>query len=324
MITVWPSVCKGCNKVPTKMTSVINVDGNLYCHYCEHIKVQDLPKKVINWNEFISPTCFDTFIGQESIKNELVTMLLATKVHNIPIQHCLFSGSFGLGKTTLAKIFASYVGDYSLVVASNLSGKDDLPDTSIVIIDEIHTLSNEEWLLNVMDRGGQTILGATTTAGSLSGPLRSRFIGLTLQPYTSEELARMVKGAANNLKYDCPDFVANEVGKRGKTVARIALFLFKRIYDRITLNNYSISPEKLQDIFVEMRIDEDGLDNADRAYLSCLSDKPIGLQNIGAVTGFDRITIEETIEPYLLTRGFVKRTARGRILGDKKALGVWE
>ncbi len=276
------------------------------------------------WNELVTPTDFNTFIGQEQIKVELQIMLQASKKHGIPVQHCLFSGGFGLGKTTLAKIFASKVGAYDLVSATSLSDASDLPLSPVVIIDEIHALRDEEWLLTVMDKGNQVILGATTSAGGLTGALRSRFVSLTLRPYTVGELQTMIKNAAKNLKYDCPDYLSLEVAKRGKTVARTALFLFKRVYDRIALNNMKVTPEKLNWWFMEIGIDVDGLDNADRAYLACLSDSPIGLQNVSAVTGLDKLTIEETVEPYLLTQGFVKRTPKGRVIGDKTPLGVWE
>lgn len=277
----------------------------------------------VNWNELVSPTTFDDYIGQEVIKRELKTMLAATKRHGIPVQHCLFSGGFGLGKTTIAKIFASMIGKWGIVTAVSIRDENDFPVEPIVVVDEIHTIRDEEWLLGLMDRGNQIILGATTTAGSLSGPLRSRFVSLVLQPYGEKELKKMVIGAAQNLKYNCPDYVAGEVAKRGKTVARTALSLFKRIYDRIVLNG-QLTPDLLAEWFGEMKIDEDGLENSDRAYLSCLSEKPIGVQNLSSITGLDRLTIEETIEPYLLTRGFVKRTPRGRVIGDKKPLGVWD
>jgi len=275
------------------------------------------------WNELVSPKDFESFIGQESIKSELSTILKATKKHGIPVQHVLFSGSFGLGKTTLANIFASMIGKCSYVTALNIKNEQDLPATQVVVVDEIHTIRDEEWLLTVMDRGEQTILGATTTAGSLSGPLRSRFVSLVLEPYSVEELQVMVGGAATNLKYNCPDYTSYEVAKRGKTVARIALFLFKRVYDRIILNDGNVTPEKLDEWFEGMKIDKDGLDNADRAYIRCLSERAIGIQNLSAMTGMDKITIEESVEPYLLTHGFVRRTPKGRILGDRKTVGVW-
>jgi len=322
--------CSRCGKNSSEV-HLGKVDGQVYCEHCiplilfgREIPAQGKSNRAISsWNELVTPKTFDDYIGQEAIKKELRTMLAATEKHGIPVQHVLFSGSFGLGKTTIAKIFADSVGENDIVTAVNVRSYDDFPHKPVVVVDEIHTIRDEEWLLGIMDRGNQTILGATTTAGSLSGPLRSRFVSLVLSPYTVEELQRIVIGAAKNLKYDCPDYVAEEIAKRGKTVARIALFLFKRVYDRITLNNGNVSPELLVEWFAEMKIDSDGLDNADRAYISCLSDKPIGLQNLSAMTGLDRITLEETIEPYLLTKGFVKRTPRGRVLGDRKALGVW-
>ena len=316
--------CYICGRNNSKLTPLD--DGRYICKEC--IKKQDKPRRRSKgskraWNDLITPTDFKSFIGQEVIKDELDTILKATKVHGIPVQHVLFSGSFGLGKTTLARIFADMIGRNDYVTAVNLRDIDDFPTSQVVVVDEVHTIRDEEWLLTVMDKGTQTVLAATTTAGSLSGPLRSRFVSLVLQPYSVGELQKMVTGAARNLKYDCPDYVSYEVARRGKTVARIALFLFKRIYDRIILNDKQVTPELLKQWFDDMEIDPDGLDNADRAYLKCLSDKPIGLQNLSAMTGLDRATLEETVEPYLLTHGFVQRTSRGRILGDRQPVEIW-
>jgi len=274
------------------------------------------------WNELITPKTFKDYIGQESIKNELQTMLNANRVHGISVQHCLFSGGFGLGKTSVAKIFADMIGNYSFVVGGNIKDKDDFPTTPVVVVDEIHTMKNEEWLLGIMDAGRQTILGTTTTAGSLSGPLRSRFVSLVLEPYNVDELQRMVNGAAKNLRYSCPSFVSKEVAQRGKCIARVALFLFKRVYDRAILNK-QVTPAILKQWFEDMKIDPDGLDNADRAYLNCLSTTPAGIQYLTAMTGLDRITLEEMVEPYLLNKGFVKRTPRGRVLGSREVAKVW-
>lgn len=323
--------CAKCGKTSNE-ANLGKVDGQIYCEVCIPIilfgrEAAPIIAKnsggVTSWNELVTPRTFEDYIGQETIKKELQTMMAATGKHGIPVQHVLFSGSFGLGKTTIARIFANQVGDNEIITAVNIRSYEDFPHHQVVIVDEIHTIRDEEWLLGIMDRGNQTILGATTTAGSLSGPLRSRFVSLVLAPYSVEELKKMIIGAAKNLKYECPEYVAENVAQRGKSVARIALFLFKRVYDRVVLNNDNVTPALLAEWFEEMKIDSDGLDNADRAYISCLNDKPIGLQNLSAMTGLDRITLEETIEPYLLTKGFVKRTPRGRILGDKQALGVW-
>lgn len=280
-----------------------------------------------NWNKLVTPTGFGDFIGQETAKRELKTMLDASKIHGIPVQHCLFSGSFGLGKTTLAVIFAKEVAknkeEWDIITAVSVKNEYHFPKEKVVVVDEIHTIRKEEWLLGIMDRGEQIILGATTTAGSLSGPLRSRFVSLVLKPYTVEELKVMVHGAAASLGYECPDYIAQEVAQRGKTVARTALFLFKRVYDRVVLSNF-VNEDILGTWFKDMDIDPDGLDNADRAYLHCLSDKPVGIQNLSAMTGLDTTTLQETIEPYLLTRGFIQRTPRGRMLGDRKPKEIWD
>lgn len=325
-MSFWQKITPRCDKCgePYTKVALYHKGNKIFCWKCwneDDPPPKETVKKVEGWNELITPKNFNGFIGQEVIKRELDTMLAATKIHTIPVQHVLFSGSFGLGKTTIANIFANAIGNNTFVLAPNVR-INDFPKTPVVVVDEIHSIADEEGLLGIMDRSGQTILGATTSAGSLSGPLRSRFISLVLQPYTEEELSIIVKNAAKNLKYDCPDYVAIEVARRGKAVARTTLFLFKRIYDRAILKG-EISPKILGKWFKEMKIDHDGLDNADRAYLSCLSDKPVGLQNLSAMTGMDRITIEETVEPYLLTKGFVKRTARGRILGDRTPLNIW-
>jgi len=315
--------CANCGKKYTEVALFKRKEG-IFCLPCVRqlfIKFNEDPESN-NWNELITPKTFDDYVGQEAIKKELRTMLDATSRHKIPVQHVLFSGSFGLGKTTIAKIFASNIGDSEIVNAIDIKSP-DFPTAKSVVIDEIHTIQDEEWLLSIMDKTKQTILGATTTAGRLSGPLRSRFVSLVLQPYTDEEMKRIILGAAKNLKYECPSYLAESVAKRGKATARVGLFLFKRIYDRLALNNYKVTPKLLTEWFKEMNVDDDGLDNADRAYINGLSDKPVGLQNLSAVTGFDRITIEEAIEPYLLVKGFVKRTPRGRILGDRKVLPIW-
>jgi Holliday junction DNA helicase RuvB len=133
----------------------------------------------------------------------------------------------------------------------------------------------------------------------------------------------MVKGASKNINFNCPDYVAHEIAKRGKSVARVALFLLKRVYDRVVLNNNTVNRKLLDKWFTDMDIDGDGLDNADRAYINSLTDKPVGIQYLTAITGLDKITLEESIEPFLLTHGYVKRTPRGRVLGDRKIIGVW-
>jgi Holliday junction DNA helicase RuvB len=301
-------------------------DGRLFLSgesICLDCKIRKLSTHRPSWNEMASPSNFDQYIGQETVKSELETMLAASNQHHIPIQACLFSGSYGLGKTSIAKIFANRIGKWDIATATELKSPTDLNEQAeVVIIDEIHAMKENEWLLKVMDTGEKIILGATTTAGSLSGPLRSRFISFVLQPYSVEELQVMITNVAKRIQYICPPFLSLGVAQRGKGVARIALFLFKRIYDRIVLNNMKVTPDLLNLWFHTMGIDHFGLDTTDRAYLNALSNTPIGIQNLCAVTGMDRITIEEVVEPFLLSRGFVKRTPKGRVIGDKIDLSL--
>lgn len=313
--------CEFCNQ---NKKDVIAYSSLVLCLECLDLLSSSSTCDATNWMEVITPTNLDNFIGQEHIKKEFHTMIEASKIHNIPIQHCLLSGSFGLGKTTLAKILASMTSEkWEMIIGSSIKEYEDFPDSRAIVIDEIHTIKNEEILLHVMDKGRQTLIGATTNAGNLSGPLRSRFISLVLQPYTVEELRIMVENVSAGLGFVCPEYVSLSVAQRAKFVARTAILLFKRVYDRIVLNGNKVESEMVDVWFKEMGIDYIGLDNADRAYLNCLTDKPIGLQNISAMIGLDTITIQETIEPFLLTKGYIKRTSRGRILGDRKPMNVW-
>jgi Holliday junction DNA helicase RuvB len=308
--------CERCKSKGTLYT----YNGLLLCSKCltpeqKQVKKEEQKKGNNNWNHVVTPRLIDDFIGQAFIKDELNTMIKAQKIHNMTIPHCLFSGGFGLGKTTIATLFARIIDpQYKYVIAHNMNSVKDFPSSNVVIVDEIHTLRDEEWLLAIMDKEERTILGATTRAGDLSPPLRSRFISLVLQPYTVPELKEIVFGACRNINFTCPDYAQIAIAQRSKQVARNSLILLKRIYDRAIL--YGLSKEKLQNWFKEMEIDEDGLDNADRAYIHCLSNNPIGIQNISAMTGLDVVTLQEVVEPYLLIRGFVRRTPRGRILGS--------
>lgn len=309
--------CNGCNRT-SDVTDIFAYQGKYLCNVCINKGASGFK---VGWNVVATPKTFEDYVGQDVIKKELTIMLGATKVHAIPVQHCLFSGSFGLGKTTIAKIFADMIACNWVII--NAAELEDVPPNDVVVIDEIHKLKDEESLLGIMDAGKQTILAATTTAGSLSGPLRSRFISLVLEPYTIEELKVMIYNTSNNLNFECPEYLAQAVAQRGKFVARIALFLFKRVYDRVVLTKEKITPETIDCWFASMGIDYNGLDNADRAYLSCLSDKPMGIQNLSALTGLDAVTLQETIEPYLLSKGYVKRTPRGRVKGEASGVKVW-
>lgn len=305
-----------CNQCGNK-EDIYAVGGEFTCYNC----LTKTEHKKSNWFNTVTPQNLKEFIGQDHIKEELNTMIKASKVHNIPVQSCLFSGNFGLGKSSLARIFASMIGEYEFVIASSIKELEDLPNSKCVIVDETHTIKNEEILLHAMDRGEQTILGATTNSGNLSGPLRSRFVTFTLKPYSVNELKQIVCNVSNNLNYKCPEYMAIAVAQRSKSVARTAILLFKRIYDRVILNKGETTNKQVDNWFNDMKIDANGLDDADRMYLNCLNDtRPVGLQNIAAMSGIDTVTITDVIEPFLLTSKFIRRSPRGRLLGDCKPI----
>jgi Holliday junction DNA helicase RuvB len=268
-------------------------------------------KQVNNWNTLVTPKTLDEFTGQEKIKKELKIILESHNKTGIPVSNILFSGSYGSGKTTLAKIFSSMLGEYKFLNGDTLKSLEGI--SGLILIDEIHALKTEEFLLSEMDAGRVTVIGATTSSGTLSGALRSRFINFVLEPYGIPDLVSIIKNASSNINFKCPEDIAVEIASRSKLNARISLQLFKRVYDRL-ITGYSISWKE------DFNIDNDGLDSTDHRYLSYLSDKPVGLQTICSLMGLDRVTVEETIEPYLLLKGYMIRTPRGRIINKNRGI----
>lgn len=308
--------CKYCGRA----ANIPVLSGGFGCRYCYRqgkfetiydTRIKFKETDISNWNMIISPKTLEKFVGQEKIKSELRTIIAANKIHKIQIPHLLFSSSMGLGKTTLANIFASMItNDYVLTNALDLNSS-VIPSNKVIIIDEIHMMKKTERLLTLMDRGSQIIIGCTTMAGKLSAPFLSRFTSLVLEPYSITELTSILLTLATKIKINLPENVAIEVAKRSKQTARIALFLFRRIYDRYVITN----GWDIKKWFSELGIDDIGLDVVDRHYLGVLSkDKPLGLQYISAATGIDSITILEIIEPFLIRQGFVIRTEHGRLL----------
>ena len=263
-----------------------------------------------NWNIAISPSNFEEYVGQNTTKQELQTMLKAQKIHHLNVPHCLFGGEFGLGKTTLAKIFASYIEDYVLINSNEIDFS-NFPKAKVVILDEIQSLKNSSQLLTIMDTSEQIILGCTTTVGSLSAPLRSRFIHFNLDPYSVTDLIKMLENLSTRLKIDVPKFILQEISKRSKENARLSTLLFRRMYD-----NYIVYKGwNIKKFFEDSGIDSNGLDNIDKKYLAALNKiTPIGIQQLSAVTGIDKITILEIVEPFLLRHNYVSRTPKGRLL----------
>ncbi|GBF22636.1 Holliday junction DNA helicase RuvB [Candidatus Gastranaerophilus sp. (ex Termes propinquus)] len=296
----------------------------------------------------IRPKSFEEYIGQEALKNTLKISIEASKKRGLPLDHSLFYGPPGLGKTTLASIIALEMGvDIKITSAPSLERPRDiigvlmgLKGGEVLFIDEIHRLNKlaeeilypamEDFIIDLTVGKVQsaksmripipkfTLIGATTKAGALSGPLRDRFgIVHRLEFYTSEELSKIVMRAASILGIKIDESAAGEIALRSRATPRIANRLIKRASDyalvkydgRITNN---IAKEALDGL----HIDQLGLDTTDRELLRLIIENygggPVGIETLAVALGEDMRTVEDVYEPYLLQKGLLQRTNRGR------------
>lgn len=289
------------------------------------------------------PTSFDSIIGQTEVVNRLRISTEGCKKTGCVLPHVLIDGPPGLGKTTIAGAIATDM-DVNLYVANaaNLrSVKSVLPyllrmtKRSVFFIDEIHRLPKlvEEFLYPVMedfkinivlekepeeiDIPAFTLVGATTSGGSLSQPFYDRFqIKEHLSFYTDIELANLARLNSTNLGLSMDDSDLLEIAKRSKGTPRILNGRLQWYKNYKTCHNNDVS---VNEIFAIQGIDENGLDVYDRMYLEVLRNNkgnPLGLKSISSLTGIAIETIENSIEPYLVRKGFVKRTQKGRIIGN--------
>ncbi|RVZ97788.1 Holliday junction branch migration DNA helicase RuvB [Helicobacter pylori] len=300
----------------------------------------------------LRPNLWEDFIGQEKIKSNLQISICAAKKRQESLDHMLFFGPPGLGKTSISHIIAKEMetnikitaapmieksGDLAAIL-TNLQAKD------ILFIDEIHRLSPaieevlypamEDFRLDIIIGSGPaaqtikidlppfTLIGATTRAGMLSNPLRDRFgMSFRMQFYSPSELALIIKKAAVKLNQDIKEESADEIAKRSRGTPRIALRLLKRVRDFALVKNSSLMDLNITlHALNELGVNELGFDEADLAYLSLLANaqgKPVGLNTIAASMREDEGTIEDVIEPFLLANGYLERTAKGRIATTK-------
>ncbi|RVY34910.1 Holliday junction branch migration DNA helicase RuvB [Helicobacter pylori] len=300
----------------------------------------------------LRPNLWEDFIGQEKIKSNLQISICAAKKRQESLDHMLFFGPPGLGKTSISHIIAKEMetnikitaapmieksGDLAAIL-TNLQAKD------ILFIDEIHRLSPaieevlypamEDFRLDIIIGSGPaaqtikidlppfTLIGATTRAGMLSNPLRDRFgMSFRMQFYSPSELALIIKKAAVKLNQDIKEESADEIAKRSRGTPRIALRLLKRVRDFALVKNSSLMDLNITlHALNELGVNELGFDEADLAYLSLLANaqgKPVGLNTIAASMREDEGTIEDVIEPFLLANGYLERTAKGRIATPK-------
>ena len=301
-----------------------------------------------NFENCIRPKSFDTYIGQSALKDTLKITIKAAQKRDKPLDHLLFYGPPGLGKTTLAGVIAQEMGvEIKITSAPALERPRDiigilmsLQGGEILFIDEIHRLNKvaeeilypamEDFYLDMTTGKSQTVktlrvplpkftlIGATTKAGELSGPLRDRFgIIHRLEFYTDEELAQVIKRTAGILEIEIDEKGALAIARRSRGTPRIANRLVKRVSDYALVKHDGKITEDIANKSLDiLKIDEFGLDTTDRCLLKLIIEKyeggPVGIETIAAAIGEDVRTLEDVCEPFLLQAGLLQRTPRGR------------
>lgn len=308
----------------------------------------------------IRPQTLADFVGQPALRSNLSVFITAAKARGDALDHTLFFGPPGLGKTTLAQIVAREMGVGFRATSGPVISKagdlaailTNLEPNDVLFIDEIHRLNTqvEEILYPAMEDGkldliiGEgpaarsvqidlpkfTLIGATTRSGLLSNPLRDRFgIPLRLEFYAPEDLKKIVVRAASILNMAMTDDGAMEIAKRSRGTPRIAGRLTRRVRDFASvLNVKTIDAKAADEALKRLDVDGQGLDGMDRRYLLCIAENygggPVGVETLAAALSDQRDVIEDVIEPYLMQQGFVQRTPRGRMVSEKgfKYLGL--
>lgn len=301
----------------------------------------------------IRPKRFEDYIGQSGVTENLKVYIAACKMRGEPLDHVLFYGPPGLGKTTLAGIIAEEMGvDLRITAGPAISRAGDLAailtnlnEGDVLFIDEIHRLNRsveeilysamEDFALDIVTGKGPgassirfdlphfTLIGATTRAGSLSAPLRDRFgIVSKFELYSDSELARIIKRTAGILDVEIDDDATEMLAKRSRGTPRIANRLLKRVRDFCqVLGNGRIDAEIVSSTLGALGIDELGLEELDRRILRLIIEQfrggPVGIDTIAASLGEERVTIEDAYEPFLMQSGMLHRTLKGRIASLK-------
>ena len=297
----------------------------------------------------LRPQCLDDYIGQEKAKSTLKIYIEAAKQRHDSLDHVLFYGPPGLGKTTLAGIIANEMGVNMKVTSGPAIEKpgemaailNNLQEGDLLFVDEIHRLNRqveevlypamEDFAIDIMIGKGSTarsvrldlphftLVGATTRAGLLTAPLRDRF-GMIhhMEFYTEDELKLIIKQSAKVLNVKIEDAGATELARRSRGTPRLANRILKRVRDFAQVKYNGVITEEVAHTALDlMDVDTLGLDRVDRNILVTIIEKfgggPVGLDTLAASIGEDAGTIEDVYEPYLLMKGLIDRTPRGRV-----------
>ena len=300
----------------------------------------------------LRPKSLDEYIGQQSAKENLKIFIEAARLRGEPLDHVLFYGPPGLGKTTLAGIIANELGVDIKITSGPAIGRagdlaailTNLNENDVLFIDEIHRLNRsveevlysamEDFALDIvigkgpsarsirLDLAKFTLIGATTRAGSLSAPLRDRFGVISkFEMYTTEELKQILARTASILHVEADDESLTEMARRSRGTPRVANRMLKRIRDFSQVRgNGIITIDITREGLEALGVDELGLERIDREILRAIIERfhggPVGIDTIAASIGEERVTIEDSSEPYLIQAGLLYRTQKGRMVSS--------
>ncbi len=308
----------------------------------------------------LRPSFLKDFLGQEKLKENLDIFIRAAKNRGDVLDHALFYGPPGLGKTTLAQIIAHEMGVGFKSSAGPVISKSgdlaailtNLQEGDVLFIDEIHRLNKnveevlysamEDFKLDIIIGEGPaaraikidlpkfTLVGATTRIGLVANPLKDRFgIPLRLNFYTDSELEQIVLRDAKILEIEIEKTAALEIAKRSRGTPRIAIRLLKRVRDFASaMNQILVTREIADNSLKRLEIDSAGLDASDYRYLKFIAQNyrggPVGIETIASAISEEKDSVEDTIEPFLIQKGFIEKTPRGRVLTETafKHLGL--